>query len=163
MIKTFFYILIFLSFVSCSNVDFIYKDNSNLVNPLYERTLVKTSGLDLNYINSYIPVLFGKNKDNDFELLINVEEKKIKRSVETNQAASNLRYELKFKYTLVLREQSCVAYKKEIYSNFSIIPKSAGFNFGTDTSLEKKYQSAITNNLNQFVSLLSVVNIDNCL
>ena len=49
-----------------------------------------------------------------------------------------------------------------INSYFSIIPKSSGYNYGADTSLEKKYELAIGDNLNQFVSILSDTNIDNC-
>ena len=40
-----------------------------------------------------------------FNLLIDVEQEKTKTSVETNQAASKLRYELKFTYTLVLNKE----------------------------------------------------------
>ena len=47
-------------------------------------------------------------------------------------------------------------------SYFSVIPKSSGYNYGTDSSLEKKYELAISNNLNQFVSILSNINIDGC-
>ena len=94
---------------------------------------------------------------------INIDEKKTKRSVETNQATSNLRYELRFNYTLTSIKKDCITYEKEIVSYFSIIPKSSGYNYGTDTSLEKKYELAIGDNLNQFVSILSDINIDNCL
>ena len=52
--------------------------------------------------------------------------------------------------------------KKEIVSYFSIIPKSAGYNYGTDASLEKKYELAIIDNLNQFVSFLSSIDINKC-
>ena len=45
------------------------------------------------------------------------------------------------------------------YFNYT---KIAGYNYGTDASLEKKYELAITENLDQFVSLLSDVDIDNC-
>ena len=50
-------------------------------------------------------MLFGKNKENKFTLIIDIEEKKVKRSVETNQAISNLRYELRFFYTLILNKK----------------------------------------------------------
>jgi len=56
-----------------------------------------------------------------------------------------------------------LVYEKQILTSFSIIPKSSGFNYGTDTSLEKKYELAITQNLNQFISFLSNVNLDRCL
>ena len=153
----------FFLFLSCSQVEFVYKDSKNLINPLYEKTNISTSGLDLNYINSYLTMFFGENKENKFSLSINIEEKKTKRSVETNQATTNLRYQLKFSYVLTSVSKDCLTYKKEILSFFSIIPKSDGYNYGTDTSLEKRYELAITDNLNQFVSFLSNVEIDNCI
>ena len=113
-------------------------------------------------MNSYVPMFFGKNENSEFNLLINIKEKKIKRSVETNQATSDLRYELRFFYTLLSNIENCNIYEKEILSYFSIIPKSAGYNYGTDTSLEKKYELAVTDNLNQFISFLSGVDINNC-
>ena len=155
--------LIFFFISSCSQVDFVYKDSKNLINPLYEKTQVNTSGVDLDYINSYLPMIFGTNKDNKFNLSIDVAEQKTKRSVETNQTISNLRYELRFSYELASVSKNCVTYKKEILSFFSIIPKSDGYNYGTDASLEKKYEIAITHNLNQFVSFISDVEINNCI
>ena len=107
-------------------------------------------------------MFFGKNKEGLFDLSINIEEKKNKRSVEKNQATSNLRYELKLTYTLISNKENCVTYEKELSSYFSIIPKSSGYNYGTDTSIEKKYELAITENLNQFISILSDVDLKNC-
>ena len=45
-------------------------------------------------------------------------------SEETNQAASNIRYKLRFTYKLVSIEQDCEVFNKEIVSYFNIIPKS---------------------------------------
>ena len=90
-------------------------------------------------------------------------DKKNNRSVETNQVTSNLQYEIRFFYTLNSIKEKCLVYEKQILTSFSIIPKSSGFNYGTDTSLEKKYELAITQNLNQFISFLSNVNLDRCL
>ena len=148
---------------SCSNVNFIYNDDENLVNPLYEKTVVSTSGEELVFINSYVPMIFGKAKEESYKLLIYIEEKKTKLSVETNQATSNLRHELRFKYSLHIIKKDCVAFEKTVVSNFTIIPKSAGYNFGTDASLEKKYELAITSNLNQFLSYISGDNINDCI
>ena len=160
--KKFFLIsLIFIS-ISCSNIEFVYKEKGNLINPLYEKTNVSATGIDLVFIQSYIPTVFGNTKENNYNLLINIEEKKTKRSVETNQATSNLRYELRFSYILESTINDCITYEKEILSIFSIIPKSSGYNYGTDASLEKKYELAIIENLNQFVSFLSGVDINNC-
>ena len=156
------FLLMFFFLSSCGEVDFIYKDSKNIINPLYEKTQIDTSGVELSYINSYLAMFFGENKEENFRLLINIQEKKIKRSVETNQATSNLRYELRFSYNLFSNTKNCLIYEKEIFSYFSIIPKSDGYNYGTDASIENKYELAITENLNQFISFVSGIDINGC-
>ena len=154
--------ILFIFITACSNIEFVYKENKTLINPLYEKTDLSTSGLDVNFINSYLPMFFGENKEDIFKLLINIEESKIKRSVETNQTTSKLRYELRFIYTLILNKENCVVFNKELLSSFSIIPKSSGYNYGTDASIEKKYELAIIENLNRFISIISNVDINTC-
>ena len=160
--KKLFLIFLFCFVVSCSGVEFVYKNEKHLINPLYQKTKVTTSGTNLSFMNSYLPMFFGESDEHTYNLQINIDEKKTKRSVETNQATSNLRYELRFYYTLTSIKKDCITYEKEIVSYFSIIPKSSGYNYGTDASLEKKYELAIGDNLNQFVSILSDINIDGC-
>ena len=160
--KKLFFIFLFCFVVSCSGVEFVYENEKNLINPLYQKTKVTTLGKNLSFMNSYLPMFFGEGDEHIYNLQINIDEKKMKKAVETNQAISNLRYELRFYYILTSIKKDCVTYEKEIVSYFSIIPKSSGYNYGTDTSLEKKYELAIDDNLNQFVSILSDINIDDC-
>ena len=161
--KRLFFVTIFIFIISCSDVDFVYKEDKNLINPLYEKTEVSASGFNINFMNSYLPMFFGNNKDDQFNLSIKIEQNKTKSSVETNQAVSKLRYELIFIYTLVLNEKNCVTFSKELISYFSIIPKSSGYNYGTDSSLEKKYELAVTENLNRFVSIILDKDLNSCL
>ena len=161
--KKLFFITMFIFIISCGDIDFIYKEDKNLINPLYEKTKVSTSGYNLNFMNSYLPMFFGNNKDNHFDLSIKIDQNITKRSVETNQVASKLRYELKFIYTLFVNEKNCTNFKKELTSSFSINSKSSGYNYGTDSSLEKKYQLAITENLNRFVSIIIDRDLNSCL
>ena len=161
--KRLFFVVVFIFVISCGDIDFVYKEDKNLINPLYGKTEVSTSGLEINYMNSYLPMFFGNKKDGPFSLSIKIEENKIKSAVETNQATSKLRYELKFIYTLVLKEKNCETFNQELVSRFSILPKSSGYNYGTDSSLEKKYQLATTENLNRFVSLIIDEDLNICL
>ena len=108
-------------------------------------------------------MFFGKNKDEKFELSIMVNEEQKKLSVKSNQVTSNLSYELRFFYTLRSNESGCITFKKEILSNFTIMPKSSGFNYGTDSSLDKKYELAVTDNLSQFLSYLSEKDLYECI
>ena len=73
--KKLIYLFLIVFITSCSEIEFVYKENKNLINPLFEKTEVNTSGLDIAYISSYIPVIFGENKENNFTLSINIEEK----------------------------------------------------------------------------------------
>ena len=160
------YVLVFVVFCilqSCSNIEFVYNDKKNLTNPLYEKTKISAGGLELAFLKSYLPMFFGNTKNEKYSLSIIIEEEKTRRSVETNQAVSDLRYELKFYYELKKIDESCLVFKKKILSSFSINPKSSGFNYGTDVSLEKKYELAITENLNQFISYLSGIDLNSCL
>ena len=161
--KRLFFVTIFIFIISCGDIDFVYKEDKNLINPLYEKTEVSSSGFKINFMNSYLPMFFGNNKDDHFNLSIKIEQNKTKSSVETNQAVSKLRYELIFIYTLVLNEKNCVTFNKKLISYFSIIPKSSGYNYGTDSSLEKKYELAITENLNRFVSIILDKDLYSCL
>ena len=160
--KKLIFIFLFCFVVSCGDIEFVYKNDKNLINPLYKKTKISTSGKNLSFMNSYLPMFFGEGDEHTYNLQINIDEKKTKRSVETNQATSNLRYELRFYYTLTSIKKECITYEKEIVSYFSIIPKSSGYNYGTDASLEKKYELVVEDNLNQFASTLSDINIDSC-
>ena len=155
-------IFFFIFNFSCSQLEFVYSDKNEGLNPLYNKTNVTTSGLDLIKMKSYTKMMFGDDKEQEFNLYISVFEKKTKRSIETNQATSTLRYELRFDYKLVLNKDGCVVFNQELLSYFSIIPKSSGYNYGTDISLEKKYELAMSENLNRFVSLISDINLYNC-
>ena len=148
----FFCILFFL--FSCSQIDFVYNDESGTKNILYDETIVKISGVDLPVLNSYVSSYFGATKSPKFELNINVVQKKTKRSVETNQTVSKLRYDLYFTYYLSWLEKKCLVLEKNIRSTFSITPKSDGFNFGSDKSLDNKYELVVKQNLDEFVSFL---------
>tara|TARA_B100000989_G_scaffold146843_1_gene109456 strand:- start:1949 stop:2437 length:489 start_codon:yes stop_codon:yes gene_type:complete len=155
--------IIVITFIaSCSDLEFVYKENKNLINPLYEKTYFSTSGYSINFINSYLPMFFGDKKEDTFKLSININQKKTKTSVKSNQAASMIRYELQFTYILISNEKDCVTFEKELLSYFSIIPKSSGYNYGTDASLEKKYELAIIENLDRFTSMLSDMSINTC-
>tara|TARA_B100000963_G_scaffold316350_1_gene296091 strand:- start:668 stop:1156 length:489 start_codon:yes stop_codon:yes gene_type:complete len=160
--KKFICLLLIFFTTSCSKIEFVYKDNKNLINPLYKKTEVIMSGVDITYINSYIPMFFGKNEKDTFNLFINIEENKTKRAIETNQAASNVRYELRFNYILTSKTKNCSIFEKEILSYFSIIPKSDGYNYGADASLENKYELTVTENLSRFMSFISDIDINNC-
>ena len=70
-----FFTLIFLFLVaSCNNLEFVYEDNKGATNPLYERSEVAVSGLELRFIKSHTD-FFGETRDPEYDLLIEINEK----------------------------------------------------------------------------------------
>ena len=61
-------ILLFVILNSCSYVEFAYKNDIDLTNPLFDKTNVKVEGKDLPIIKSYIPLLFGDNREQKYSL-----------------------------------------------------------------------------------------------
>lgn len=164
MILRFFSILFLLFLVSsCGQVDFIYNNSiDGGTNPLKNKTIVQHSGLDIPILNKYISQYFGVSQQPKFKIYIASSEEKTKSSVETNQTISTLRYDLNFTYQLESISKNCLIFEREIQSNFSVTPKSAGFNFGSDKSLESKYELAVDENFKELISYILNVDLNNC-
>ena len=164
MILRFFSILCLLFLVSsCGQVDFIYNNSiDGGTNPLKNKTIVQHSGLDIPILNKYISQYFGVSQQPKFKIYIASSEEKTKSSVETNQTISTLRYDLNFTYQLESISKNCLIFEREIQSNFSVTPKSAGFNFGSDKSLESKYELAVDENFKELISYILNVDLNNC-
>ena len=160
MQKIFLIFGIFFFLISCEGIVFTYKDD--LKNPIYKKTNLIISGKDIPSVYRYSSRYFGNGLEDVYTLSIFIEEIKTKRAVQSNQAVSKLDYELKFDYSLSNKLKGCLVFSKMIVSKFSYVPKSSGYNFGSDNSLEKSYELAARNNLQQFIDLISSQNISEC-
>ena len=150
-----FIILSILSMASCSGIEFVYKEQENLTNPIYNKTVVNLSGKEIPFAQRYISTYIGNGSDKMYSLGIGISEEKIKRSVQSNQAVSKMDYNLEFVYSLRDLNKNCVVYEKSLFSNFSYVPKSEGYNFGSDESLDQMYKLATKENIERFVRFIS--------
>tara|TARA_X000000950_G_scaffold176943_1_gene214790 strand:+ start:612 stop:1112 length:501 start_codon:yes stop_codon:yes gene_type:complete len=154
-------ILLFLT--SCSNLEFVYKNDLNLNNPIYKKTSFALSGLEIQSFYAQNLRYFGEYDQELYKLVIDIGEEKTKRSVKSNQAISKLDYKLTFKYQLLNNNKNCIVYNKQIISRFTFEPRSAGYNFGSDQSLINLYNQAGRNNLQQFIDSLSGIDLETCI
>ena len=150
-----FVILSILYMASCSGIEFVYKEQENLTNPIYNKTVVNLSGKEIPFAQRYISTYIGNGSDKMYSLGIGISEEKIKRSVQSNQAVSKMDYNLEFVYSLRDLNKNCVVYEKSLFSNFSYVPKSEGYNFGSDESLDQMYKLATKENIERFVRFIS--------
>ena len=158
-----FFLSLFFFIFSCSEINFIYSEESNLKNPLYKKTKVSYSGPEIPSFYKAVSSYIGEVNDIKYNLSIEIEEAKLKKSVKTNQAISKIDYELVFKYHLYEISKNCLVKQKTMLSRFSYTPKSSGYNFGSDKSLERLYELAVKSNMQNFIDLVTVDDISKCL
>tara|TARA_B100001063_G_scaffold59873_1_gene54078 strand:+ start:978 stop:1463 length:486 start_codon:yes stop_codon:yes gene_type:complete len=146
----------FLFFIfSCSNIEFVLKDNIQ-TNPLKDKT---TLLIDKDTEDEFVRSLYsyiGNNKEYEYILKTKFLEKKENRIVKNNQVAEKIEYTLEVDYDLFYKTSECKVFNKKIISKFSFTPKSAGYNFGSDRSFDKLYKSSVDQNINNFIDALQI-------
>ena len=150
------YILLFLLLcflAACSNIDFAYNADE-LNNQLYNKTNIKITGDEIPFLNTIVLSKFGTSQNGPLDLEIDVSEKKTKIIIKTNQVSSKINYEIAINYILRKQTDKCTLLIKKQYSWFSFVPKSEGYNFGSDKFLEILYKRNVENNISQFLDSL---------
>jgi len=150
MIRGLFFLYLFFLLLSCGNIEFVLKENST-TNQFKDRTSIVFSGIEKESFAQEIFSFFGNNKEGEYILIATFSEKKENRVVKKNQVAEKIDYDLTVNYEIFYKNQSCKIYNKKVVTQFSFVPKSFGYNFGTDRSLEKLYKSSIRKNIQSFI------------
>ena len=147
-------VLLFFAF-SCSNIEFVLKDNKQ-TNPLKDKTLLL---VDKNSEERFIKGLrsyIGNNEKYDYILKTTFIETKENRIIKNNQVAEKIDYTLRADYDLFYKTLECKIFNKRIISKFSFTPKSAGYNFASDRSFDKLYSNSVFQNISSFISTLQI-------
>jgi len=106
----------------------------------------------------------AKTKDTTYILSAKNSENKTNAVIGTNQVSSDINYSINISYTLESLNQNCIVDLKVISTKFSIKPKSEGFNFGSDRSLESLYKRNIFSNVQRYKSYLNSLSfLDKCI
>ena len=144
-----------LFILSCSNIDFVLKNESQ-TNSLKDITALlidkKTEERFVRRLYSY----FGNSEEYEYILKTNFLEKKENRIVKNNQVAEKIEYTLRVDYELFYKTVECRIFNKTIISKFSFTPKSAGYNFGSDRSFDNLYKNSVDKNINDFIGALQI-------
>jgi hypothetical protein len=138
---------------SCSNIEFVLKENGS-TNPLKDKTILLIDKNSEERFARRLYSYFGNSKKYDYILKTRFLEKKENRIVKNNQVAEKIEYTLEVDYDLFYKTSECRVFNKTIISKFSFTPKSAGYNFGSDRSFDKLYVSSVDKNINNFIDAL---------
>ena len=152
--KNFILLILMLGLLfACSNIEFSYnKDELN--NQLYNKTNINITGDEIPFLNTIVLSKFGISQNEFLDLEINISEKKTRTVIKTNQVSTRIDYEIIINYILSNQSKKCTILTKKQYSRFSFIPKSEGYNFGSDKFLDNLYIRNIENNIDQFLNSL---------
>lgn len=152
--KNFILLILMLCFLlACSNIEFSYIEDE-LNNQLYNKTNIIITGDEIPFLNTIVLSKFGISQNEFLDLEINISEKKTKLIIKTNQVSTRIDYEIVINYILSNQSKKCTILTKKQYSRFSFIPKSEGYNFGSDKFLDNLYIRNIENNIDQFLDSL---------
>ena len=160
MIKKYIVSCLMFFLFSCNSIELVLKE-SNQTNPLKDKTILL---IDKNSKESFVRGLydyFGNNQKYEYILKTNFLESKENRIVKKNQVAEKIDYTLEVAYVLFYKTGECKVFNKKIVTKFSFTPKSAGYNFGSDKSFDKLYDSSVNQNINSFIDGLHIKK--NCL
>ena len=146
-------LLFFVS--SCSNIEFILKDNYQ-TNPIKDNTVLQVNKtMEEKFVRGLFSY-FGSNKEAEYILKAEFIERKKNRIVKNNQVAEKIDYTLEVDYELFYKTSECKIFKRTVITNFSFTPKSVGYNFGSDRSFDKLYNDGVDQNINNFIDSLKI-------
>ena len=149
-IKNYYFVIILFLF-SCSQIEFVLQD-SEILTALKNKTTLKVLNSSSPILKEQLVFFFGENTDPEFHLTADFSENKTNRFVKKNQVATKIDYEIKIKYKLVNNIKNCTILEAIESSRFSFIPKSSGYNFGSDRSLDELYKEVFKNNIENFLN-----------
>ena len=144
------YFVIVLFLFSCSQIELVLKDSEKST-PLKNKTTLKVLNSPSPILKEQLVFFFGENTAPEFHLIADVSENKTNRFVKKNQVATKIDYEIKIKYKLFNNIKDCTILEVIENSRFSFIPKSSGYNFGSDRSLDELYKKVFKNNIENFL------------
>ena len=155
MIKKFIILSLLFFVFSCSNIDLVLKDDSQ-TNPLKDKTTLLIDKGSEEIFKRSLYSYFGNSESYEYILKTKFSESKENRVVKKNQVAEKIEYTLEVDYDLYYKTIECKVFNKTIISKFSFTPKSAGYNFGSDRSFDKLYNSSVDQNINNFIDGLQI-------
>ena len=149
-----------LILTGCGKIDLLLLDNHDQ-NKLRGNTSIVLKGDLVELFAEEVYSFFEDNQKGEYILITTISEKTENRLVKTNQVAEKINYEITVDYEVFYKSMSCNIFNKKIVSSFSVVPKSFGYNFGTDRSLEKLYRSSVIKNIENFAVVFP--NPTNCI
>ena len=143
-------ILFFIIFLySCSNFEFVYKNNETGNELSVEEIIVTGSNADI--IKKILSNKFLSNEEfNKYKLSTNSKMETKSVVIENDQTASTVEIKYILNYSLFDYKKDCVVIEESITSSSIYNSRAESYNFGSDLSKEQVAEQVIEDNINKF-------------
>ena len=143
-------VLFFLFFLySCSNFDFVYKNNETTNELSISEILITGSSDDI--IRKTLSNKFLLNTESDdYRLSVNSKMETKSIVIENDQTASTIEIKYILNYDLFDYKKDCIVFKEIISSLSTYNSRAESYNFGSDLSKEQVTEQVIQDNINKF-------------
>ena len=143
-------VLFFLFFLySCSNFDFVYKNNETTNELSISEILITGSSEDI--IRKTLSNKFLLNAESDdYRLSVNSKMETKSIVIENDQTASTIEIKYILNYNLFDYKKDCIVFKEIISSLSTYNSRAESYNFGSDLSKEQVTEQVIQDNINKF-------------
>ena len=143
-------VLFFLFFLySCSNFDFVYKNNETTNELSISEILITGSSEDI--IRKTLSNKFLLNAESDdYRLSVNSKMETKSIVIENDQTASTIEIKYILNYNLFDYKKDCIVFKEIISSLSTYNSRAESYNFGSDLSKEQVAEQVIQDNINKF-------------
>ena len=134
---------------SCSNFDFVYKNNETSSELTVDEIFVSGSSNDI--IKKILSTRFLSDNDApDYKLSVNSKMETKSVVIENDQTASTVEIKYILEYILFDYKKYCVVIKESISTLSTFNSRAESYNFGSDLSKEQVNQEVIRDNINKF-------------
>ena len=143
-------VLFFLFFLySCSNFDFVYKNNETANELSISEILITGSSDDI--VRKTLSNKFLLNAESDdYRLSVNSKMETKSIVIENDQTASTIEIKYILNYNLFDYKKDCIVFKEIISSLSTYNSRAESYNFGSDLSKEQVTEQVIQDNINKF-------------
>ena len=144
------FVLFFIFFLySCSNFDFVYK-NDETTSELSITEILITGSSD-GIIRRALSNKFLSNEESDgYRLSVNSKMETKSIVIENDQTASTVEIKYILNYNLFDYKKDCIVFKEIVSSLSNYNSRAESYNFGSDLSKEQVVEQVIQDNINKF-------------
>ena len=141
--------IFFIFLYSCSNFDFVYKNNGTGNEISITEILITGSSDDI--IKKILSNKFLLNDESDgYRLSVNSKMETKSIVIENDQTASTVEIKYILSYDLFDHKKDCIVFKEIIGTLSTYNSRAESYNFGSDLSKEQVAEQVIHDNINKF-------------